>query len=1169
MEPEDVRERSFVAALAAGRAVLLLGQNHSPALLSQLLSDIAAAQHSEKQVSLRRQLVDRVGPDDLTNVRRALSLHSPPESLLDLTRQPWSIVLTSAVDTVATEALRQATSSGRRLRFLSPSQTAGQLTRSSPNSLTAVRLFGSLEEQEERYLPPFTSRELRQRQRFDVAALLNQLPDHVGPHGCLTVVGVDSEDWLDLGDLALACSNMPADSVHWFGDQVPDDVRDDFGDVLVFHSGTVGELLSRRAQTAEGRALQHARTMLVRPSSRALTLAPAGVTPIQVHLTPEDWRNVSQVGVLLDDTAVIPPKALGPDETREAFRIFLRGQQYVPDWEGIARGFLFEREKGDPFVHEIEGALSRLGSVHDWGRNGGHRGRPGDSRLPLLLTGPPACGKSRLLHWLAYQLRQRGHAVLYLVTPAGRVHYESVERVVRVIEGKGAPGVLVFADGLDEASYRQLNEHLASSGRNAVLIGTRTSSTEVIPDDPRKQSGFTQFRALEVLPRLTASEFDRFATHLAKHGFGDVKISPELVSERYFLLLLYRLLPDARGNIHISLVGAYDRLLSTLDKMQEAEDLEASNSQWMSQLKDVRLLLFPDADEGSEDSSPLTHVEGVERAVNLCLFCSQIGKPLPLDLLLRTQDRGFLRKYRELAVALESTGLLHEVPADNVDTIVLDADHAVVAQLTLASVMPRRSDQLRLLQSLVDAVAWDESAFPGDRPDQDYCIEVLQAVGPRGVSEREFGSPPALEVVAELLASVRVNSARLPKLLLLEANTLRILADRLAADYETGLRRCSDALAVLDVAEQILLARRPTGARNSELRNVLNTRATVRGFVVGNLLRAYGEVTGTKRDEMRSQIFAALADVDHLAARSRGLGDSSFYPLDVTFWVYRDVFDQLPDLTEEERLRLLERMEAVLDAVDESPIESNQMERFQRRAVNLAQLEGNLELSETLATSMRLQGDFSGECLLVRRQVFEPGTRQAKSRTAALTGLNRLESFGVSVFGSPEALDLMNHLWRSAYLPDANLSGPDPVFARCSAEEWLRWRRVLEARIRLVGSGQNVFLGFCLSWALFELEEPRLALHEIRAVEPLSGGNRRRVGCLVVLSDAEGKAIRYRAAVRRREGDAIVTYVTSIGAELRLPPAMVSRFAVLPQVGDELDVEVGLNYRGLLPWRLP
>ncbi|MCA1708167.1 MAG: hypothetical protein LC808_34785 [Actinobacteria bacterium] len=543
-------------------------------------------------------------------------------------------------------------------------------------------------------------------------------------------------------------------------------------------------------------------------------------------------------------------------------------------------------------------------------------------------------------------------------------------------------------------------------------------------------------------------------------------LAPHEAGERYFLLLLHRLLPDARGNIHLALTGEYDRILTAIDHLRADEADDGSDDDWRDQLEAIRRQLFP-GEEASmkEGRSPLAHLEGGAQAVNLCLFCAQIGKPLPLDLLLKTQGSRFLRSYSEFAAVLETTGLLQEVDVDNSGTTVLDSDHPVIAQLTLRSVMLRRAEQLALLAPLVDAVSWDESAFPGDRPDQDYGIEVLQAIGPRGVAEREFESPEALQAIVSVLARIRIeHGVWLPKLLLLEANTLRRLADRGSADHPTALRRTEDALDVLDKAEQILSARRATTARNSELRNVLNTRAAVHGYMIGNYLREYRQAPGPENGSLRELILEGLEEVERLAGKSRALGTASFYPLDVTFWAYRDTLEQLPDVTDEERVRFLERMEEVLDSANEEPIEADQVERYRRRAVNLAQLEGNLDLSRDLAESMRLRGDFSGVCLLVRSEVFEPGTRVVRSRGAAQAGLKQLEEFGLAAYDSVEALDLMHRLWMASYLPSGQIGGPDPVFAACSQDEWHRWRRILDARARIVGPSQNLFMGFCLAW---------------------------------------------------------------------------------------------------------
>ncbi|MCA1708168.1 MAG: ATP-binding protein [Actinobacteria bacterium] len=202
----------------------------------------------------------------------------------------------------------------------------------------------------------------------------------------------------------------------------------------------MSELLARQSGTQEADQLNQARSRLIKPGARTLRATSARGTSAVLQLAPEEWRNVSQVGLVLDDEAVAPREAIGLEEARDAFRTFLRRPQHLPDFDGVARGFIFEREVAPLILARVESGLTSLGSVHDVaGTASGEAQAYRSSRLPILLTGPPACGKSRLLHWLAYNLRVKGHVILYVLTPAGRIHFESVERACRILEAKGAP----------------------------------------------------------------------------------------------------------------------------------------------------------------------------------------------------------------------------------------------------------------------------------------------------------------------------------------------------------------------------------------------------------------------------------------------------------------------------------------------------------------------------------------------------------------------------------------------------------------------------------------------------------------------------------------------------------------------------------------------------------
>lgn len=112
-------DEELISAVAAGRGVLLLGQDHSGGLVDEVLRDVAAALRSDKATDLRSQLVDRVKVDDLPNVLRALSLHSADEQLIETVTQPWSMILTSAVDPMGDRS----------------APTSGHLGASAPHSL--------------------------------------------------------------------------------------------------------------------------------------------------------------------------------------------------------------------------------------------------------------------------------------------------------------------------------------------------------------------------------------------------------------------------------------------------------------------------------------------------------------------------------------------------------------------------------------------------------------------------------------------------------------------------------------------------------------------------------------------------------------------------------------------------------------------------------------------------------------------------------------------------------------------------------------------------------------------------------------------------------------------------------------------------------------------------
>lgn len=1174
---EESAGAGLVRALAAGRATLILGQRHSIGLVDGLKEDIAAIADRPLGDDLIRLLTSARDKSALDGLRRAFDARPVDDELLAVADNPWSFVLTSAIDPQVHQAFQRATSV-RQLRVLFAGH-AGTLTRSRSGTLTLLRLFGALEEREAAFRPPTSDLELRKRSRLEIALVLNELPLLIGPGGHLVVTGIGSDDWLDVEDLALACTSLPSQSVHWFmaqehGVSEPRLVELFEDRILIYRRSLAAELEAASTGDA-GESLRGAREELLHPASRTLSLRRAQA-PAVVNFSPEEWRRLTQVAVVLDDQVAHPPP-LAEGEERLAFREFLYRVQHVPDWHGIARGFLFEREVAASLMTHVERETEAIRSVHSSDDSDQGEASRRSSRLPIVIEGAPASGKSRLLHWLAYHLKLRGHVVIYLPPSRGRTLFDQVERVCRILERRTETASILIADDLDPGDYEQLSETLASSGRRSVLVGAintlRGHASSMLDEEtpeghvarPRYAASY---RPVRLESRLSDSEADRFVQFLADRGFPELDLARDVVRQRLFLLLLYRLLPDSRGNIRLSVGQEYERLTTALERQLEAERGDSIPATWQSQLAAIRTQLFPEAVEVEPEStkSPFHHDPGVVSAVQLALFCSQIERPLSLDLLLRTQSAAFLTNYGVFSRAMETTALLQETVLDTEGTVGVEGEHPFVAEVTLGSLVPERSSQLALLSPLLKAVRWDETAFPGENPDQDYVVGVLQAVGPRGAAAERFGAKEALEEVVALLSEVRIaHGARLPSLLLLEANSQRLIAHRGGASFGEAMKRFQDAIDLLADAEQILAVRRPSGSRNSQLQSVLTTRAAVHGYMCGACLDAYRDADDQERTRLRGILRDHLDEVNRATMRARAIGHASYFPLDVSFWAHRDQLEQLPDLNDEERVSLIAKLESVLEVAAEEPIEAGQFDRYQRRVADLAHLQGDIATVEAVAAELRTKGDFSADCILARRKATNPDTRTLRSPQAARAALDDLLAYAPAIYGSEEALALMHHLWLGAHLQGQKIGGEEPVLARCAREDWTTWRRILEGRLAFPANEGNPYLNFCLAWALLSLDEPMKAVQVLRSNVALAIGNRRRVGTLAVITDEAGQPVEYSGTVRRIDGSEAVLYLAQILSEVRAPARVQAELAVAVHVGDEWRFGLGVNYQGLLP----
>ena len=1170
-------------AIAQGRAFLLLGQRHSVDSVESATADIAAVLGTPAMDSLPLQYSSMGTVENAFRASRAFDAQRPSPELDLVAANPWATVLTSAIDPAIVTSFQRNSGPGRQIRVLFAGVFKSLGGTPSPTSLNLVRLAGSADEQGESTLPPFSDLQLRQRRALAMSPLLSQLPSALGPHSILVVSGLGIDDWLDLETLELALSGfLPQDAIHWFpsyGAQFDAKrLQEAFGESIAVYDVPLSDALDELSDSSVGELLEASRQTTFHPVEQVITVWHQSGAKRTVALSPSDARNVARVLQVLDDAMVRAPEPLGREEDRQRFRDFLRRPQYVPDWEGVARGYLFERADGPAIADTIEAELKSLGSVLATSKEAPSGVRVTSTRMPWLLCAPPASGKSRLLHWLVFELRSRGFCSVWCTPGPGRLSLEPIGRACKLLQSAGARPMIVAIDDLEGRDYVRLADYLASLGINCLVLGALNVMLEPGSDangdetlgaagpDPVERLAA---RTIPVSDSLTREEADRLVSFIRDRGFSDPSNLASTATRPLFLLWLHALLPDTRANIRRSIEAEYERLMRGLDSIDVEKREDEPSADWQEALRQLRDSLFPqeEAPEPPKTESPLAHSQLFRDVVDTCLMCAQLAQPVPLSVLLRAYPT-LLSVYADFAQQVGATAILQEVGVDGEGTTALDTNHPLVADLLMQSLVPNRAQQLRCLRPLLGSVSWEDAAFPGEIPEQDYLIAVLRAAARSAQKGKSFSGRECLEELVAMLAEVReAYGASLPNLLLLEGNLLRLLADRHDTATETCIQLTTRAMAVLDEAESILDDRRPSSGRNSQLQNILTTKAATVGYALNVYLRDYDSVDEATRGAYRATILSSLEEVNRLTGRAAAIGGAGYYPFDVNFWNHKDVLAQLPDLSVEERLQLTSKLAAILQDATEVPIEPDQLSKFETRQATLKELEGDTTASEAIAARLREKGDYSAEVVLVRTRVFDPGAMVARSRSLAADNLSRLEGYGAGVYSDESAVSLMNRLWMNAFLPSPLLSSEDPVLAACRRDTWSRWQRILEARIQMPGGRENPYVGFCLAWVYFQLGQPGDGAETLRANERLSIGHRWRVGALAVLTDEGGRPIQFNARVRSRSGSRANMYVPELMTEIRLD--LTSRPPGLPlelKTGHELSFAVGINYSSLVPW---
>jgi hypothetical protein len=358
---------------------------------------------------------------------------------------------------------------------------------------------------------------------------------------------------------------------------------------------------------------------------------------------------------------------------------------------------------------------------------------------PILLSGPPAAGRTVGLLWLGYNLRRRGVFAVQLLPSGGAVDNGAVEQIIRLAEARGAPTTVVLLDRTDRRVADNLDRHLRSAGRRTIVVATsapamrRHAATSADQVDEEESLRGTDV-AIEHL--LTEGEIDRFRTYLGKHSPSTSSdlVLQMLASDPAVFALLYRLIPDTRENIRSVLIDEYMDLIEGLASfrppMQEAirgSSLSEQLGAWISK----RHQPLPANKDASVNLPPPNGAwyNIATQLPNLVLLFSSLDEAMSLNLLTK-RFPGLLQVYSTLRRTLESSGLFMEVALDKQSDIGLTAVNPFIAHLLLDAAVPSSLARLQTLATLLYEFPWDPERRPMDAPEQALLLHVIRSIAP-------------------------------------------------------------------------------------------------------------------------------------------------------------------------------------------------------------------------------------------------------------------------------------------------------------------------------------------------------------------------------------------------------------------------------------------------------
>lgn len=1062
-------------------AFLLLGQNHlrmgtkSDVLLDAIIEKYGEVGHSDT-FGYNRIFETSVGEN--AGAARAwisdrTNLLVPPAWLESIAEFAWSGVYTSAFDNLLNRVFR---SEWREVQPI----TSPDLQPLDPRNRTNLHisyLFGSIERGESNHASPIDEFEFTIRDPI-VSSLLQRLPESITPFGTLVIEAYDPKsDWLTPQKLIPILMALEKGQAFLFSTKIESITNGMLkraiseGKLQVFENSLAAVLL----QGMDLGIVPSGKKVHISSKSRIIELGSD-----EVVVDEQLWGHISRFGTILDINLPGPKKTYSPEKRYSEFRSFLAESGVQPIWNAFAQGLPFERDCEADLLKEVRVRLH--GQVFN--------------SEPVILHGQAGSGKTITLASVALKIHEeRKYPVVFIARRSQKFNYADLDNFCQWAEEAGFSATVVVWDGMQELEqYNLLHKYLLGRGRKFVLIA---SSYKVDEDDSLGNK-------LVLSPSLLSSaEIPRFKLHISsfESTLGaslDVFLKD---GDSSFLVALYRLLPESRGqvrkglNLEAGAAAALIRNKSELIKPEAQETILSIALQKAGMLTERKIL----PDEPSLVAGEWIHAE--QELIGLILVPGQFGLQVPIEILLRSISRSAVTNFHAVVEGID----LFRWSEDSLDNITLGVRHALEAKIIAQSRLGGPHAEIEYAIKLISNIR--QNLTRRDSPEVQFAADLIHNLGPKG-PEKKLYAPYYLDLARALAGTRQNNGVQSHRLILQESSLLRE-AIVLNLIPESDL---SGRLLLLEQAELVL---------SEAVKDIDFSKKTAR--LNGMLLNELASIYGTRaREYIRAEepvglVLEEFYKAKKIAMNARGLMPEDFFPIDVIAWCTKDVL-KYARLDERERLEIITSIFNVFTLCDGDEIGTRDKVMLERRRVEFADLLGDEVLKKESLEALAKLGSTAGYYL---QAAAIAGGLPSSDTLLDDQVLSKYEAAASYLSDNYELIQAdgrclylyLRYWWSSAsklsFFPAERTAVP------FSNVQWTKALQIIEGLIAVGEEYSSPSLLYLQAICKWQLGYHDIALELWRELQRLSDRvtGRRRVLKTYLSSDASGRPIKYNGTV--------------------------------------------------------